>query len=258
MDGSPPSISPIKFHSHVATDARSGSTGVFPCAGRLLQVRRNATLALFGWLLVGLAFATTGLADPEGTARVNLSAQSVGLPPPDFEFGQTGVGEPGRWTVIADPTALAGLAIEHISKDEHEDRFPLAIYKWPHSENFEVAARFKIIAGTLRTAGIAVGLRNADNYYAVSASAFEKRVDLLLVANGKVARLEGTDAQVEQDHWHALGVKVSDDHLTVMFDQKALFTAFDRTRAKQGKVALWTREDNITRFDQMQFRSLEK
>jgi hypothetical protein len=48
-----------------------------------------------------------------------------------------------------------------------------------------------------------------------------------------------------------LGVTLNDDHFKVSFDEKVLFTAFERTRMKDGHIALWTQEDTITRFDQI-------
>jgi hypothetical protein len=120
----------------------------------------------------------------------------------------------------------------------------------------EIAVRFKIISGTFQSAGIAVCLRSPASYYAVSASALEHRVDLLLVMNGKIERIDTADAEVTLDRWHTLGVTVNDDHFVVSLDKKVLFTTFDRTRMKDGHIALWTQEDNVTRFDQIQIRSL--
>jgi len=48
-----------------------------------------------------------------------------------------------------------------------------------------------------------------------------------------------------------LGVTLNDDHFTVSLDQKVLFTTFERTRMKDGHIALWTQEDTVTRFDRI-------
>jgi len=151
---------------------------------------------------------------------------------------------------------MHGLAIEHVSTDPHEDRFPLAIYKPLLIENAEIDVRFNIISGTMQSAGVAVCLRNAGNYYAVIASALEHRVDLILFKDGKIERIDSAEAEVTSSRWHALKVVVNDDHFIVSLDQKKLFTTFDRTRMKDGRFALLTQEDNITRFDQIRIRSL--
>jgi len=205
--------------------------------------------------LAALACGGASLAAEEAT-RIDLAKSAVGLPPADFDFQRTGEGDLGQWTLVRDPSAADGLAIEHVSTDQHDDRFALAIYRPIAAENVEVKVRLKIVSGPTRTAGLAVSLRNPNSYYAISANAFEQRVDLLLFADGKPTRVESAEADVMPDRWHTLGVTLNDDHFTVSLDQKVLFTAFERTRKKDGHVALWTQEDNVTRFDRIEVRVL--
>jgi hypothetical protein len=188
--------------------------------------------------------------------NVDLAPADVGTPPADFEFAQWGNGEPGRWTVVRDPTAADGRTIEHVSTDPHEDRFPLAIYKPLRLENAEIDVRFRIVSGTMQSAGVAVCLRNAGNFYAVVANAIEHRVDLLLFREGKIERIDSAEAEVTLNRWHALKVVVNDDHFIAYLDEMKLFTTFDRTRMKDGRFALLTQEDNVTRFEQIRIRPL--
>ena len=206
-------------------------------------------------VLAVLAYGGASLA-ADDTTRIDLAKSAIGLPPADFDFQRTGEGELGQWTLVRDPSATDGLAIEHISTDQHEDRFALAIYRPIAAENVEVKVRLKIVSGPALTSGFAVGLRNPNSYYAISANAFEQRVDLLLFKDGKPARVESSEADVTRDRWHTLGVTLNDDHFTVSLDEKVLFTAFERTRMKDGQIALWTQEDNVTRFDRIQIRVL--
>jgi 3-keto-disaccharide hydrolase len=162
----------------------------------------------------------------------------------------------GQWTVVRDPTAAAGAAIEHRSGDPQEDRFPLAIFRPLSTENVDFAARVKIISGTLLSAGIAVGVRSPQNYYAIVLSALERRVDVLLIRDGKVERLESAEAEIARERWHELRVLVNDDHFTVTVDGQKLITTYDRSRRKDGRVALWTQEDNVTRFDRITVQAL--
>jgi hypothetical protein len=187
--------------------------------------------------------------------RIDIAETAIGTPPADFEFGLTGEGELGQWVVVSDPTTATGLAIEHVSADQHEDRFPLAIYTPLALENVRLTVRFKIVSGTMLRAGMAVGVRDHGNYYSVSASSLEQRVDLSLFQNGQVRRLESLDADIARGRWYTLGLAVNDDHFTVSLDGKLLFTAFDRSRGKDGHIALWTQEDNVTRFDQIEICS---
>ena len=204
-----------------------------------------------------LAFSGAALAaDDTATTTIDLANSAIGLPPADFDFQRTGQGNLGQWTLVRDPTAAAGVAIEHVSSDPHDDRFPLAIYQPIAAENIEAKVHLKIMSGPSLTAGFAVSLRNPDSYYAISANAFEHRVDLILFTDGKPARVDSAEADVMLGRWHTLGVTLNDDHFTVSLDQKTLFTAFERTRMKDGRVALWTQEDNVTRFDRLEIRVL--
>jgi len=188
---------------------------------------------------------------------IDFARNGAEAPPADFAFARTGEGDLGQWTVVRDTTAAGGFAIEHVSTDRHEDRYPLAIYQPLSLENGEIAVRFKIVSGTMLTAGLAFGVRNPDSYYVVSASALEQRVDLLLVVNGNIERIEtGAEVNIETGRWHALKVIFNDEHVAVALDHKVLFTTYDRTRRKDGRIALWTREDNVTRFDQIEIRPL--
>jgi len=212
---------------------------------------------LTSFVMVTLAGLACGsLAAEDATTKIDISKSAIGAPPADFDFQRTGQGNLGQWTLVRDATTTDGLAIEHVSTDQHEDRFALAIYRPIAAENVEVKVRVRMISGPVLTAGLAVSLRNPNSYYAISANAFEQRVDLILFTDGKPARVESTEADVMPDRWHTLGVTLNDDHFTVSLDQKTLFTAFERSRMKDGHVALWTQEDNVTRFDRIDVRVL--
>jgi hypothetical protein len=218
-------------------------------------VRRIVTLAAVGMAAVVTSAATRGWT-VGATSKIDIAKNEVGAPPADFEFLRTGEGEPGRWTVVRDTTAIEGTAIEHVSSDQHKNRFPLAIYRPFSPKNFEVSVRFKIIKGMMQTAGIAARFVNVDNYYVVSASALEERVDLFRVVNGKMERIWGTDADVGPYHWHTLSLVAKHDQLTISLDQSWLFTVRDRTFLADGRIGLWTEEDNVTRFDQLEITTL--
>jgi hypothetical protein len=205
---------------------------------------------------VAWASCSTVCLAAQNTATIDLAKDAIGAPPANFEFARTGEGSLGDWRLVRDPASPGGAAIEHVSTDTHDDRYSLAIYKPLVAENVEVSVGFRIMSGSVATAGIAIGLRNPDSYYAIGANALEHRVDLFLVANGKRERIDGSEAEVTRDRWHVLGVKVNDDHFAVSFDNTLLFTTFDRTRMKDGRVALWTQEDNVTRFDNVEIRRL--
>jgi len=174
----------------------------------------------------------------------------------DFDFGITGGEQPGQWTVVRDVTAIHGVALERSNTDPTENRFSLAIYKPLSLKNLAASIHLKLIKGTMQTAGIAFRFVNADNYYVVSASALEERIDLFRVLDGRMKRIGGTEADVALNHWHKLGLVAQGDQFTVSLDNAWLFTVWDRTFLTDGRIGLWTEEDNVTRFDQLEIKAL--
>jgi hypothetical protein len=223
---------------------------------RASSVRRE--IKAFGAIVAGAFLVGACVAVAEDRVVVDLAHSRIGEPPANFDFQETGEqGDAGDWRVIADETAPGGRAIEHASADPREDRYSLAIYRPISTENAEVAVRFKIVSGALLSAGIAIGVRNPDNYYVVRASALEQSVELVLVRNGTVQWIDGNgDGNVQVGRWHELRVKLDDDHFAVRLDDRLMFTTFDRARMKDGRVALWTWEDSVTRFDRMEIKPL--
>jgi len=218
-------------------------------------MRRLVTLAA----TIGMAAVVASVPHPGRTVGTTTTFDIIqsefGTPPPDFDFLQTGEGEPGRWTVVRDTTAMDGTAIEHVSTDQHENRFSLAIYAPVSSKDFKLRVRFKIMKGTMQAAGIAARFLDVDSYYVVIASALEERVDLFRIVNGKKERIWGTDADVVRDRWHLLELQANDDQFTISLDRNWLFTARDSTLPGDGQVGLWTEEDNVTRFDRLEIET---
>src|SRR4051794_5477452 len=107
-----------------------------------------------------------------------------------------------------DTTVLQGKTLEHASTEATDGYWPLAIHMPCSIANLDIEARFKIIAGTMKRAGLVLRLIDRNNYYAVVASALEERVDFHRVINGRMQRLWSTEAGVILNSWHALGVSV--------------------------------------------------
>src|SRR5262249_29854821 len=120
-------------------------------------VSRKLTLVVT--TVVMLVRMGLGAAAEDATTRIDIAKNGLGIHPGDFEFARRGEGDLGRWIVVRDPTAIKGFAIEHASTDQHEDRFPLAIYKPLSTENVAISVRLKIVSGTMLSAGLALSLR---------------------------------------------------------------------------------------------------
>ncbi len=228
MDETGPSI----FSSSRTVIAVAFAMGAFACAG-------------------SAAFSQTG------ETMIAIERMAVGSLPDGFDFARTGQGGPSQWAVAADITAAGGRAIEQISTDRTDYRFPLAIHRETSAQNVDVAVRFKAVGGTVdQAAGIALRLRDADNYYVVRANALEDNVRFYRVVDGRREQLEGVDIKVSANEWHALGLRAEGDRFTISFDGRPLFGASDRTFTGAGKIALWTKADSVTRFDQITIKTL--
>jgi hypothetical protein len=214
---------------------------------------------LFPLLLLAILFVAEVLvtSGSEGVSQsaatvVVIANMEVGAAPAGFKFARTGQGSPGKWTVVSDATSFAGRVIEQSSTDRTDFRFPLAIFEPVASRNIDVSVRFKPVAGGIDQAGgIAVRVLDADNYYVVRANALENNVRFYRVVNGRREQIGGMDTKVASNEWHALGLRAEGERFTIEFDGKAIFTASDKTFAGAGKVALWTKSDSVTRFDQI-------
>jgi hypothetical protein len=78
---------------------------------------------------------------------IAIDRMTPGSPPSGFTFARTGRGGVGEWTVVDDPTALAGRAIEQSSTERTDYRFPLAIPDSLSAANLDVELRFKAVGG---------------------------------------------------------------------------------------------------------------
>jgi hypothetical protein len=202
-------------------------------------------------LTLGLSLLAPARAD-----MIPASTAVIGAPPEAFAFARTGSGGPGQWAVVADDTA-DGRAIEQSSTEKTDYRFPLAIYQPVSAKNVEVSLRFKPVAGTVdRAGGIAVRLKDADNYYVVRANATEDNVRFYHVVKGRRTELKSANVKVAPGEWHTLALKAEGDRFTVTYDGKQLYTVTDKTFAQAGKVALWTKADSVTRFDRLEIKPL--
>jgi hypothetical protein len=196
---------------------------------------------------------------PGKPVAIDFGLTTIGAPPAGFTVALTGQGVPPRWIVIEDTTAPSGgsrVATE-TSGDATDNRFPLLIYAGLDAKDVQVTVRFKPVSGKVdRAAGLAVRLKDANNYYVVRANALEDNVRLYKVVNGKRHQFAGRDVKVPTDSWHTLGLKIESNRIDVFFDGQHLFNATDNTFAESGKVGLWTKADSLTYFDNLAITSL--
>jgi Galactocerebrosidase, C-terminal lectin domain len=217
-------------------------------------MNRHLVLACVSGILLAVTAGSYGQGSTPMTVDIAALAHNL---EPEFTIGRTGQGAPAQWAIVTDPTAAGGRAIAQTSTDKTDYRFPLAIYKPYSGKNVEVSVRFKPVSGSVDQAGgIAVRLQTPDDYYVVRANALEDNVRFYRVVKGKREQLAGANTKVATNTWHMLTLKAEGDRFTVSYDGKELYTARDTTFAEAGKVALWTKADSVTNFDNLTIRPL--
>jgi hypothetical protein len=180
--------------------------------------------------------------------NINIGKQGIGAAPAEFDLSQ------GQWRIVGDAT---GPAIEQSGAQTAEDRFPLAIYKTASPKNAEISLRLKADGGKSdQGGGVAVRLSSPQDYYLVQLEALKNRVVFSRVSDGEAEEIVGVDADIASYSWHALTVRAVDNEFTVSLDGTWVLTAFDKTLSQAGRIALWTKGDSITRFDQIEIAPL--
>jgi 3-keto-disaccharide hydrolase len=209
------------------------------------------------WVLAAAAWLASGEVAP--AQIVTFESETPGQPPRDFEFGLAGQGEPGRWEVLADPSAGGGKALAQLSTNMADFRFLVAMYKPVTAANVEVTTRCKPMSGQSDQAcGVIVRATDAGNYYIARANALEGNVRFYRVRDGQREQLASAEGiKIEREQWHTLTLHARDDRFTVFFNDKPLHVTKDSTpepRPADGRVGLWVKSDSVTYFDRLEIR----
>lgn len=215
---------------------------------------RRHTLAMLGG-----AIASCRSLSAHAQTRIHLDFENTALGqlPPGITIALTGGGGPVNWMVIEDKTAPAGpKVLAQTSVDHTDNRFPLAIFDATTPADVRISVRFKSVAGSVdRAAGIAFRLGDANNYYVVRANALEDNVRLYRVVAGHRVQFAGANTKVPSGIWQELAIDARRSRFEVALNGKTLFAATDTTFTAPGRVALWTKADSVTYFDDLLVRS---
>lgn len=216
---------------------------------KLISLRAHLVHALLAVACV--ASVELGASALGAATSIDLGNSEIGAAPGEFDLS------PGRWAIVRDTTAKAGLALEQSGVQTAADGFPLAIYKSASIKNAVISLRLKAIGGKSdQGGGVAVRLTGPQDYYLVEVDALRERVVLSRVGGGVPEEVVGVDADIASFCWHTLTVRAVDNEFTVSLDGTWVFTGFDKTLSQAGRLALWTRGDSVTRFDQIEIAPL--
>jgi hypothetical protein len=209
-----------------------------------------------GLLLAIASVAAADQAAAQQASTIALGNAQPGQLPAGFRTARTGQGVPAAWSVVADASVPSGKVLAQTSTDNADYRFPLAIYDGITAKDVEVSVRFKAVGGRIdRAGGIAVRLADPDNYYVLRANALEDNVNFYHVVRGSRRQISGANVKVPSDQWHTLSLTAVGDQFSIVFNDKKLFTATDRTFSNAGKTGLWTKADSVTWFDNLTIRT---
>ena len=226
-----------------------------PRSGRRRNVAARAvvrtTIALL-ILTIGVSagpfsFAQSRSADP--------SRQEIGAPPQQFAFWRAGQADAAHWLVVGDPMGPGGTAIERSDTDRSVHN-ALAVYTAVSARNARIRTNFRLIAGSVPSAGLALRVTGPDDYYLVRASEDEQRVSLFHVVGEASEEIAGVDADIARDHWQTLEVSAKDNKFTIWLDDQWVLTAFDDGKLSAGQFGIWTERDDATRFNQVEISPL--
>lgn len=78
---------------------------------------------------------------------------------------------------------------------------------------------------------------------------------LYRVVAGHRVQFGGADTKVPSGIWQELAIEARGSRFEVFLNGRNLFTATDTTFTAPGSVALWTKADSVTYFDDLLVRS---
>jgi hypothetical protein len=204
--------------------------------------------------------ASVPLLAPDAAPRPRLSSEETrydfdgdapDAPPAGFASMRTGPGRDGKWLVRAEDGAGVH-AVVQTDTDATDGRFALLVADSPVLENVIASVRCKMIAGKIdRACGIAIRVQDANDYYLARANALEGNVRFYVVEKGKRRELASWSGAVTSGEWHKLRVHSQGHAFFVYWDDKSVIKHADATIEGAGKVALWTKADSVTAFDEL-------
>jgi len=206
-------------------------------------------------LMVTIGVVTSPASAITQSQTVNLSRQPIGGAPQDFECWRAGQPDPNHWTIVRDATTENSVSIQQ-SGGNRTALPSLAIYKPLWAVNAKISVQFKLIDGTMPSAGIAIRVTSPNDYYLVRVSAFELRLSLLHVVGGTPEEIAGVDADITQNHWQSLEVIANGNSFKISLDDPWALTAFDYGKPVGGHFGIWTERDDVTRFNQIEITPL--
>jgi len=192
-----------------------------------------------------------GLSADRSTGFDDASAGSV---PEGWQVTATNpTAATAKWQVAADPTAPSGPKVLALTESKNYDgTYNLAIAKGTRYDDLEMAVRVKAVAGTEDQGGGPVWrYQDRNNYYIARMNPLEGNMRLYVVHKGKRRQLDHAAVTLSADRWYEIKVRMMGRRIECFLDGQPLLQASDDTLPGAGKIALWTKADAVTSFDDL-------
>jgi hypothetical protein len=250
----PSSVASIRPTDRSGQLPLSDLPAIEPAGWRFSATPWRFCVSAIGVFVLTLGMAT-GLSSIAQGRPIDLSNLEIGGRPEQFAFWRSGQIDLGHWAIVGDAASPGGTAIQR-SDTDGSVQAAFAVYAPLSALNATIRTRFKLIDGSMPSAGVVLRVTDPDDYYVVRASGYEQRVSLLHVFHRVAKEVAGVDADVSKEHWQTLEVLVRDNEFTISLDDRWVLTAFDRKGLTVGQFGIWTERDNVARFDQIEISPL--
>ena len=197
-----------------------------------------------------------GCAAGKGRA-VSFEDAAVGVLPAGWRTDATNPkGPPATWAVVGetrDGSATKSLALTKI-EDTSRGVFNLCIAPVEDFGDGAVSVRLKALTGAIdQGGGVCWRLKDARNYYIARYNPLEKNYRVYVVKDGTRTMLaEAKDITLAAGQWFTLKIEQRGDAIKAYLDGALKVETKDATFAAPGAVALWSKADAATAFDDLE------
>jgi hypothetical protein len=151
------------------------------------------------------------------------------------------------------PEATPGFGDVEPTATTREPR--VTIYRADSPRNFELKLRLNPASDETQC-DIALRLASPRDYYLVRIDGRGERLVFSRVSEGRAKDITSVERRVTANAWHSLDVGAEDNRFTVTLDGERLFTVYDTTFRKPGRVVVWRAAGSAVRFDAIAMTAL--
>lgn len=174
--------------------------------------------------------------------------------PVDFSLLSLGKGSETAWTIVADAEAPSPPnVLKAGSSCDAEPCYRLLVADKLQYEYPDVSVRLRFVS-EVGAGGIAIGLKDAKQFYAAIVDLAAKKLEVIRVLDGQVTVLGQTAVVPKAVNWHSLRIQrntiISKDFMETFFDGALVLSVEDQTLGI-GQVGLIVKGNSALHFDSL-------